>query len=224
MLQELETQVLEVYRCLDGAVAGFSARSHLSCAQGCGHCCTSEKVEATVLECIPLAFELFRTFQAELIIKRLEKIADDKRCILYRQDFSEAGLGGCTQYRYRVVVCRLFGFAGNRNRDGIRQLAVCRVMKNQPGSATITIDLDDPDYPMPLFAEAGMLITTLHQAMGTRRLPINSALLEALQKVGIFLQLSTPPSAGAKVDTDAIDDHSPDEPHSPRTRRQQRAA
>jgi Fe-S-cluster containining protein len=191
MLQELEFQVLEVYRVLDVAVAEFAARTGLACPQGCGHCCHSEQVEATVLECIPLAFELFRTLQAELILKRLERDTDEHRCVLYRQDFTQAGLWGCSQYRHRAVVCRLFGFAGNRDRDGIPRLAMCHVMKQSivPNEA---VPAEYEDVPMPLFSEAGMRITALHPGLGSGRMPINAALREALQKVGMLLDLSAP--------------------------------
>lgn len=200
MLQELEFQILEVYRVLDTAVAGFAARTGLCCPEGCGHCCSSEKVEATVLECIPLAFELFRSLQAELILKRIEKGGDERRCVLYRPDYTEAGLWGCTQYRYRVVVCRLFGFAGNPDRDGMGRLAMCRVMKEHTGGWSATIKIDDAANPMPLFVDAGFRITTLHPALGTVRLPINMALREALLKVGIMLALTTPWVSGLPGD------------------------
>jgi len=198
MHQELASQVLELYRDLDKAVAGFATRTGLFCPTGCGQCCSSEKVEATVLECLPLAFELFRTLQAELILKRLEKNGDEKRCILYRPDYSEAGLWGCTQYPYRAVVCRLFGFAGNPDREGKARLAMCRVMKqNNLQGATC---LDDPEAPMPLFVDAGMRITALHPGMGTRRMPINEALREALLKVGMLLDFASPQQHGSSDD------------------------
>jgi Fe-S-cluster containining protein len=192
MLQELEFQVLEVYRILDTAVAGFVARTGLSCPEGCGHCCSSEKVEATVLECIPLAFELFRTLQAELILKRLLKNEHERRCVLYRPDYTEAGLWGCTQYKHRAVVCRLFGFAGNPDREGNLRLAMCRVMKEKTVANEDAVILDDPNTPMPLFVDAGLRITTLHPGLGTTRMPINTALREALMKVGMVLELTTP--------------------------------
>jgi len=213
MLQELELQVLEVYRVLDSAVSGFQSRTGLSCPEGCGHCCLSEKVEATVLECIPLAFELFRSCQAELILKRLEKNGDDRCCILYRPDFSAAGLWGCTQYRHRSVVCRLFGFAGNRDREGSPRLAMCRVMKEKGGGAAEQIKLDDPNSPMPLFVDAGLRITALHPGLGTTRMPINTALQEALLKVGMMLDLTAP----APVARPGDNEQPPDKPIFPCT-------
>ena len=189
LLQELEAQVLEVYRLLDAAVAAFAARSGLSCPQGCGHCCLSEKVEATVLECLPLAFLLFRTAQAEPMLRVLEENGDNKHCVLYRPDRTRAGLWGCSQYATRTVVCRLFGFAGNPDRDGVARLALCRVMKLAAGADLLHIIAHDPLAPMPLFVDAGLRITAMHPGLGTARLPINAALLQALLKVGMVLDL-----------------------------------
>jgi hypothetical protein len=45
---------------------------------------------------------------------------------------------------------------------------------------------------MPLFVDAGLRITTLHPVLGTVRLPINTALREALLKVGMMLDLTNP--------------------------------
>ncbi len=200
MLRELAFQVLEVYNVVDMAVAGFAVRTEFRCPEACGACCRSEKVEATVLECLPLAFELFYTLQAELILKRLEKNNDEKQCVLYRPDYTAAGLWGCTQYRYRAVVCRMFGFAGNRDRQGKVRLAMCRVMKQEGGVDDDGIDLDDREAPLPLFMDAGLRITALHPGLGTVRMPINMALREALQKVGILLELSGATTSGKPFD------------------------
>ncbi len=218
MLQELEFQVLEVYRVLDMAVAGFASRTGLACPEGCGQCCLSEKVEATVLECIPLAFELFRTFQAELILKRLEKNNDAKQCVLYRSDYTAAGLWGCTQYRYRAVVCRLFGFAGNLDRQENARLAMCRVMKEKNSADSSEIDLDDLHTPLPLFMDAGIRITALHPGLGTIRMPINRALRDALLKVGMLLELSGQEMSGKPGDRQRPPTK-PMFPHSPPGRR-----
>lgn len=190
MLQHLANDVIEIYRQLDDAVAAFAKRAGLSCPQGCGHCCLSENVEATVLECLPLACFLFRSAQADAVLQQLEDAGDNRRCVLYRPDFTRAGLWGCSQYETRTVVCRLFGFAGNRDRDGVPRLAMCRVMKEDSAGAENPVILgDDPQVPMPLFGEAGLRITSLHPDLGTVRMPINAALRQALMKVGIVLDL-----------------------------------
>jgi uncharacterized protein len=189
MLGELELQVLEVYALLDAAVAAFAGRSGLSCPQGCGHCCLTESVEATILECLPLAFLLFRTGQVDQVLQQLAEHGADKHCVLYRPDLTRAGLWGCSQYGMRPVVCRLFGFAGNPDREGLGRLAMCRVMKEAVEWEHFELVTDDPSAPMPLFAEAGLRITALHPALGTDRLPMNDALRQAISKVGMILDL-----------------------------------
>lgn len=181
--------MIDIYRLLDAAVAAFAKRTSLSCPQGCGHCCLSEKVEATILECIPLAFHLFRTSQADDVLQRLAENRDNNRCILYRPECTQAGNGGCSGYGLRVVVCRLFGFAGNLDPDGLARLALCQVMKAMVGSEQVAIIAENRLPAMPLFAEAGLRITALHPGLGTTRMPINAALWQALMKVGMFLDL-----------------------------------
>lgn len=190
MLNHLAAEVLLIYAELDAQVAAFAASSGLHCPQGCGECCGSDKVEATVLEMLPLAFALFADGQAELLIKRLEKANGRGECLLHRPDLAGPGAWSCTCYSHRGVICRLFGFAGNLDRGGTPRLALCRVMR-QVGllSENALVFGEEAMALMPLFSEAGMRITTLHPGLGTIRLPINSALLEALQKVGIALEL-----------------------------------
>ena len=204
MLRELALRVLDVYAKLDNKVAHFALISSLRCPDGCGTCCQSEKVEATVLEMLPLAFFLFETNQAELLIKRIERGERGNQCILYRQDFTLAGMWGCSQYHHRAVVCRLFGFSGNKDRTGRPQLAFCRQMKEKTVPASSPEQLSGELLSaMPLFGEAGMMITSLHPGFGTERKPINDAILEALYKVGMHLSY---------VDSDAADKLNPDFP------------
>jgi uncharacterized protein len=191
MLKHLADEVSEIYRQLDAAVTAFAKSAGLSCPQGCGHCCLSESVEATVLECLPLAFYLFASVQADAALQQLDEFGDNLRCILHRPDLARGGLWGCSQYATRVMVCRIFGFAGNRDRDGVPRLAMCRIMKDSVGPENPLRVIDDLHVPMPLFAEAGLRITTLHPGLGTVRLPINTALRQALMKVGMALDLET---------------------------------
>jgi uncharacterized protein len=191
MLLELSAQVQAVYAELDALVARYAAVAGLRCPPGCSVCCQSEKVEATVLELLPLAFTLFRTGQAELLYRRLARGGGGEQCLLFRPDLAGEGGWGCSQYPFRTVVCRLFGFAGNRDRTGVPRLAACRVMReagiaipSEGGFAAEVAPL------LPLFAEAGLRITALHPGLGTSRRPINQALREALEKAGMALELA----------------------------------
>lgn len=186
MLHKLSEQVLLLYGDLDRKVHDFASATGLSCPPGCGSCCQTEKVETTVLEMLPLAFHLFQTNQAELIIKRLEKPQESKQCIFFRPDLCQQGKWGCSQYPHRALVCRLFGYACQKDRNGIPRLGMCKVM-----ACKLTEDeVNSITVPIVLFSDAGMQITCLHPGFGTQRLPINVAILQALHKAGIALQMA----------------------------------
>lgn len=200
MLQELETRVRELYALADQAVTRFRSLSGLCCPSECTVCCNSEKVEATTLELLPLAFHLCRTGQAELLIKRIEHEPDQQRCILFRPDLVQPGGGGCSNYPHRALVCRLFGFAGTSDREGRPRLAHCRVMPPLALIPAKETQAKQTKAVMPLFNDFGLAITVLHPGFGTTRKPINHAILEALLKVGLFLELSGPGTNPASCD------------------------
>lgn len=216
MLQKLEFQVLELYGAADQAVAAYQQVSGLSCPGGCVLCCYSEKVEATVLEMIPAAFHLFRTGQAELILKRIEKQDGSRQCILFRPDLSRPDAGGCTLYPFRALICRLFGFAGNTDRNGVAQLARCRNMPLVTPALQQAIPVHS--LTMPLFHTYGLAITAMHPNLGTLRKPINEALCEALAKVGLIRDLKTIPAEITEIDLP------PDAPLTTPTRPRKKAA
>jgi hypothetical protein len=148
---------------------------------------------------LPLAFSLFRTSQAELLVKRLEKEQSSHQCILFRPDLSSPEGGGCSQYLFRALICRMFGFAGNIDRNGRPQLARCRNMPqpapSEPANETESVT---PDETMPLFHAYGIGLTAIHPGLGTQRMPINEALYQALAKVGLILDLETVPVAATE--------------------------
>lgn len=191
MLQTLKVQVLNLYRVADRAVAAYQKISGLVCPGGCVKCCFSEKVEATVLEMIPVAFSLFKSSQAELILKRIEKQDSLQQCVLFRPDLSQpdGDGGGCTQYPDRALICRLFGFAGNTDRTGVPQLARCRDMPVEPKTKKSRQASPESTTGMPLFHAFGIALIAIHPDLGTVRKPINEALSEALVKVGLILDL-----------------------------------
>lgn len=94
------------------------------------------------------------------------------------------GRGRCLSYEHRPTVCRLFGFAGIRNKHGLVQLTQCRVQK-QLGQHP------NPNATPPLFETAARCLTGIHAGYGTERLPIYEALRQALEKVALAAAYSS---------------------------------
>src|SRR5690606_16689828 len=107
-----------------------SSQSKISCFKGCGHCCTNPKVSASVLEFLPLAFELYLSGKAEETLDILSSSAGDSYCILLKKMSIDAEAGFCTDYENRGLICRLFASSARRNKNGEKELLLCKKIKD----------------------------------------------------------------------------------------------
>ena len=103
-------------------------------------------------------------------------------CVFYAP--SSAGQGRCTQYAWRPVVCRLFGFSGVRGKRGL-ELAVCwQLYEAQPATMLqAQQDVEDGRIPMPVFEDLHRRVAVVAGALGQHPQPINTALCLALEHV-----------------------------------------
>ncbi|MDR3090464.1 MAG: YkgJ family cysteine cluster protein [Desulfobulbaceae bacterium] len=185
-LTDLAAAVMAIYRDIDEAVTAFQNESGLACPRFCGQCCASDQVEATVIECLPLALSLFAQGLGPATLDTIEALPSQrKHCIFYAEGHESRHSWGCLRYETRPLICRMFGFSGQRDRLNTPRLALCRLMKR-------AFALGDGDEyrlavaaaaTMPFFSEFAMRLTTLDPAEGATRLPINQAMRRALLKV-----------------------------------------
>nr|WP_321466355.1 YkgJ family cysteine cluster protein [uncultured Desulfobulbus sp.] len=184
-LNDLSAQVMGLFEELDARTAQFRTVSGLQCPTGCGACCLSHKVEATVLEFLPLAMSLLGSDAGDQLLDRLSQPGLASHCVLYDSEGQE---GHCSAYAHRGVVCRLFGFAGILDRHRMPQLAACKVMRaaDPPMVARAEELIALEPTLLPLFTEAGVRLSAMDPGLGAKRLPINEALREALAKVEVM--------------------------------------
>jgi Fe-S-cluster containining protein len=125
-LEEKIKAVEDVFENLNQEVALFQSRSSLSCKSGCGKCCFKPDIEATILEFLPFAEYLYRQDKA---YEWLERTAtSEATCILLNPQQLDTGM--CTQYKYRGLICRLFGFSARTNKYGKKELVTCATIKD----------------------------------------------------------------------------------------------
>ena len=105
---------------LNGEIAWFRLEVGLKCPGACGYCCENSVVETTELEMLPMALELVRRGEAEKFYEAGEKMDFDGRCVLYEPDLDRPGNGRCGRYNLRPLICRLFGFSGNPDKNGVK--------------------------------------------------------------------------------------------------------
>jgi len=177
--------VFKIYEELDQQTDGFSRLTGLKCLDGCGACCESPNVEATVLELLPLAQEVYFLDREEEILEKIgdrkEREPEYKSCILYLPDFIVAGNGRCTYYNHRPLICRLFGFAARKNKYNHIEFSPCKKVrqKDPPLAQRVEMAIANGARP-PLFQESAFRVASLMPSLGFKRYPINRALWEAL--------------------------------------------
>jgi Fe-S-cluster containining protein len=186
-LRDRAEAVSRLYRRLDLHVRSFRSFSGLECLPGCGRCCLSPEVEATVLEMLPAAFQLGRQGRIEQSLVLLEAPPPPLTCLLYVPEPQPPALGHCSLYERRALLCRLFGFAATLDRDGHRELATCgRIRATHLGLAAQADEAVRHGTAMvPVISNYRMALYGIDPSLGSRPLPINVAIAEALHMVGL---------------------------------------
>jgi uncharacterized protein len=180
MFLELSGAILHEFDELETSANHFAHKACLACPVGCGKCCLSESVSATVLEMLPLAVELIRRGEAELWFSRLK--TEGKRCAFYRPKEGDPAQGRCAVYRWRAVVCRLFPFAAERNKNGQPRFSACKTQKDadQDAAQKAADGVANGSLKAPTYLWATQAIANLEPRYGTALFPINEAISAAL--------------------------------------------
>lgn len=183
----IESRVLAVealYGQLEKEISQFQSHTKLHCVAGCGKCCTKPDIDASPLEFLPWAFHLFLTGKAEETLEILKERSSNL-CLLYKPVSLLGGNNGsCSQYKYRGLICRLFGYGANRDKVGQLRLATCKIIKEgqkenyQKASEEITKELH-----VPIFTDYYMNLSQIDFRMGNIIVPINDALRMAIEEV-----------------------------------------
>lgn len=210
MVNDSVFAVLAAYADMDRATAAFQASTDLACPPGCGACCHSVKVQATVLEFLPLAVELCQRGEAQQWLDMLAT-APDAPCVLFVPDPAHPEGGRCAHYAWRPTLCRLFGFAAVRDKNGNAVLSVCRRLSMAAPLvvASARAAVASGTVTAPLFADFAQCVAGIDPHYGTEQLPVNRAFEAALGWASLRAQvmgLPAPDAAAPILDW-------PDRPH-----------
>ena len=180
---ERRVQLVEdLFYQLDQESTQFQKSSGISCVSACGKCCTSPDLEASPLEFLPWALQLFLNGEAEKTLLMLTETVSPT-CLIYKP-LSISGQGRCGNYKYRGLICRLFGFAANTDKYGNLRMATCKIIKEgQTDNYNSTAEAITKGMPVPVFTEYYMQLNQIDFNLGNKILPVNKALKMALEEV-----------------------------------------
>lgn len=176
-----------LFRNLDVEIIDFQKETKLACIAGCGKCCSTPEIDASPLEFLPWAFHVFLNGQAEETLSELEQ-NKTATCFLYRpKSLEEFTLGNCSNYKYRGLICRLFGFGATTDKYGKLRIATCNIIKegqkDKYDAATNAINTINANVSIPIFTEYYMQLSHIDFKLGNIFQPVNIAMKTALEEV-----------------------------------------
>jgi len=195
-------ELLDLHAEADARTSSFLRLSGLGCLPGCGSCCDapSASIECTVLEAMPMALMLWDTGRAGAAHNLASDASDTGRCVLYSGPSLERGLGGCSEYASRPLVCRLFGFSSVRDKRGQSRLSLCgRVRQSHAARAHAASEMVTTGVDLPSLAGFHTRARGLNPALAAQRSGINTALMKALERVMLTARMmGLSPSGGQR--------------------------
>ena len=185
MAIESKVRLIELlFEDLEKEINTFKSKTHLECLSGCGKCCTTQSIDASPLEFFPWAFHLYLNGKAEEMLDELNSKIHSN-CHLYLPlALIDNTNGSCSNYRYRGLICRLFGYAASRDKYGKSRLNTCKLIKeNQQKNYNSTVEAISKGLYIPIFSNYYMKLSQIDFRLGTTMLPINEALKIAIEEV-----------------------------------------
>ena len=181
LLQEKVREVEAVFAHLDLEMKSFQQWSSLGCKSGGGKCCFKADIEATVLEFLPFAHHLFEQNFAYDWLEKL-KVNTGPTCAILEP--TKPGAGLCSEYPYRGVICRLFGFSARTDKYGKRELVTCQVIKTEQSEVyQKTVDAIGVDASVPVMNQYYMRLHAIDGDLARDFYPINEAIKRAIETV-----------------------------------------
>lgn len=183
MTIERKVQLVEMlFYQLEEEGERFKKESRIGCVSGCGKCCTYPDIQASPLEFLPWAFHLFLNGEAENTLDNLKNNYASS-CHIFKPT-SLLGTGSCGEYKYRGLICRLFGSAASRDKYGNLRLSTCKIIKEgQADKFVTTEEAIAKGLPVPIYTEYYMQLNQIDYHLGQLMLPVNKALKVALEEV-----------------------------------------
>ena len=174
-----------LFEQLDLEISEFQNKTKLHCLSGCGNCCSNPTMEASPLEFLPWAFHLFLNGKAEDTLKTLNSKEKKSLCHIYTPlNIIDSNLGRCSNYKYRGLICRLFGYAASNDKYGKKRIVTCTIIKeNQKDFHQDTVEAISNGLYVPMFTDYYMQLAQIDFNMGNTIAPINKALKLAIEEV-----------------------------------------
>ena len=183
-IKEFSYNLQKLYQEMSDSFSSYQSSTGWSCLPSCGKCCLNPEVDASILEMIPMAYSIYLEGKVDEWLEKLQT-TKQQHCIIYEQGEKE-GEGKCGRYKDRPSLCRMFGVSGHYNKQHEISLSVCKLIKEKYN--LFDKELKGRLQETPMMADWSMKLASIDPQLIQDKMPINKALLGALEKVAFTLQ------------------------------------
>lgn len=196
-IREIIDELDVIYENIETAQAGWRSACTFHCPDGCGTCCVGFEPDVLESEALYLAaWMLYHQRERALSIVEGSFVAPRRDpgsgCFL----FDPASPYHCTVYGGRCLICRLFGYAGDRGKDGRPRWKPCKFLPSGAGTASAPLHHQYDEAELiarfgampPLMADVTSRAVALMPDEAGDRLPLREALPKALSRLLMLLR------------------------------------
>jgi uncharacterized protein len=111
--------------------------------------------------------------QASLVLEKLKE-KNSSICHIYSPSGGiDKNMGQCSNYAFRGLICRLFGFGANSDKHGLLRLETCQIIKErQAENYTLAVGKINEGTYVPIFTEYYMNLAQIDFTLGNIIVPI----------------------------------------------------
>lgn len=180
-LEEKVRAVELVFKKLDEQILSFKQSTALHCKAGCGKCCFKADIEATQLEFLPFAYYLYKN---NLAYDCLDRLNNSNSSICHILNPTQEGAGLCSEYNYRGLICRLFGYSARTTKYNQKEYITCQIIKTeQSENYAEAVKQIEHGLNIPVMNEYYMQLHAIDIDLSRDFFPINKAIKAALEVV-----------------------------------------
>ncbi|MDD4526683.1 MAG: YkgJ family cysteine cluster protein [Candidatus Margulisbacteria bacterium] len=183
------TKIKNLLNNAEKASLKFKKTYKLDCFAGCGKCCSNDSVEASSLEFLPLAEDIWKNGGALELLEKLKDIDSLSPCVFYVHDGIDSTKGFCSAYKMRGLICRLFGFSLRKNKAGGQDVLTCKAIKEKYNLANVLFEDTEQEYLMSAYY---LQLADIDYSRAFKRFPINQAIMEAMLEYGLLNSFHKP--------------------------------
>lgn len=113
------------------------------------------------------------------------KVKTSSICHIYNPfTIADSSMGNCSNYAYRGLICRLFGYGANTDKYGKLRIITCKIIKEEQSEKFLNASESiDNGLPVPIFTDYYMNLSQIDFKLGQLILPINKSLIMAIEEV-----------------------------------------